>query len=94
MLATGRGTSRGETPAEDLLFDIEADLFGEEEIYPDLGAWRRSLRLRFPPCQARANAYTGAVDNNIRDTHLQLRLQGHPFAQAWKGGMLSSFFII
>ena len=29
-------------PAEDLLFDIEADLFGEEEIYPDLGAWRRS----------------------------------------------------
>ena len=42
MPATGRGTSRGEMPAEDLLFDIEADLFGEEEIYPDLGAWRRS----------------------------------------------------
>ena len=32
------GTFRGETPVKDLLFDIEADLFGEEEINLDPSA--------------------------------------------------------
>jgi len=32
--ATGRGTFRGEMLAEDLIFYIEVDLFGEEEVYP------------------------------------------------------------
>lgn len=31
--ATGREASKGKTPAEDFLFDIKADLSGEEEIY-------------------------------------------------------------
>ena len=63
MPTTGRGTSGGETPAKDLLFDIEADLSGEEEIYSI--ARRRGLRLRFSPRQAEADAYTGAVDGVI-----------------------------
>ena len=33
--------------AEDLIFDIKADLSKEEEVY--FGAWRRGLRLRFLP---------------------------------------------
>jgi len=63
VLTTGRGTSREETPAEDLLFNIEADFSGEEEIYSV--ARRRGLRLRFPPRQAEADAYTRAVDGVI-----------------------------
>lgn len=66
--ATGRRTSRGETLAEDLIFDIKVDLFGEEEVYSS--AWRCGLRPRFPPCRARADAHTGVVDGSIRDTHL------------------------
>ena len=66
--ATGRGTFRGETLADDLSFYIEVDLFGEEEVYP--GARVRSLRSRFQPCQARVNGHTGVVDGSIRDTHL------------------------
>ena len=49
MSAIGRGTSRGKTPAEDLIFDIEADLSEGEEIDLDLRAQRCNLRLRFPP---------------------------------------------
>jgi len=63
-------------PVEDLLFDIEADLSGEKEIYP--GTWRHDLRQRFLPRQARADAYARVVDSGIRDTHLQLRLKDHP----------------
>ena len=44
-----REGSSGATMAEDLIFDLEANLSSEEEIDPDLGAQRCSLRLRFPP---------------------------------------------
>ena len=40
---------------EDLIIDIEADL-SWGEVHLDLGARRSSLRLRFPPRQAGANA--------------------------------------
>ena len=46
-LAIVRGNFRGEMPAEDLLFDIEANFVGVEEIY--LGTRRCGLRLRFLP---------------------------------------------
>ena len=42
----GRETSGGETLAEDLLFYIEADLFGDDMVEPDSSAWRRRLRPR------------------------------------------------
>ena len=64
--ATGRGTSRGETPTEDLFFDIEANFSGEEEIYSS--ARMRDLRPRFPVHQAKANTYIKVVDGGIRDT--------------------------
>ena len=66
---TGRWASGGEMRAKDLLIDIEADFFWEK-VYPDLGARRRSLRLRFPPHQAEVDACTGAIDRGIKDTHL------------------------
>ena len=68
-LATGRGASRGATQVEDLFIDIDAD-FSRIEVLLDLGIWRRSLRLRFPPCLAGAYARTGAVANGMKDTHL------------------------
>ena len=74
--ARRRGAFRGETPAEDLLSNIEADFSGEEEIYP--GAQRHGLRLRFLPRQAKANAYADAIDDGVRDTHLQRKLKDHP----------------
>ena len=80
MLAIGKRTSRGETPAEELLFDIEVDFSGDDMVKPNLGTWRRSLRLRFSPRQAGVNAYTKGMDDVIRDTHLQRRLKDHPFA--------------
>ena len=91
--AIGRRASRGETPAKDLFFDIETNLFGEEEVYT--GTRRRGLRSRFPPLQARADAHTKAVDNIIRDIHLQRGLKDHPSTQAQKGELccLSSFVI-
>ena len=91
--AIGRGASRGETPAKDLFFYIETNLSGEEEIY--IGTRRRGLRPRFPPLQARADAHTKAVDNIIRDTHLQRGLKDHPSAQAQKGELCClSYFVI
>ena len=44
-----KGGSSRATMAEDLIFDLEADLSGEEGIDPDPGTRRGSLRLRFPP---------------------------------------------
>lgn len=67
--ATERGASRGVTRVEDLLIDIEADFSGDE-VHPDLGARRHSLRPRFPPRQAGADACIGALDKGIKDTHL------------------------
>ena len=66
-LATGRGPSRGATRVEDLFIDIDADF---STVLLDLGIWRRSLRLRFPPCLAGADARTRTVANGIKDTHL------------------------
>ena len=68
-LAIGRGASRGATRVEDLFIDIDAD-FSRNEVLLDLGIWRRSLRLRFPPCLAGADARTGAIANGIKGTHL------------------------
>lgn len=78
MPTTGRGTSRGEMPTADLFFDVNIDFSGEEEIYP--GAQRCSLRPRFSPRQVSTDAYTGAADDNIRDTHFHQGLKGHPSA--------------
>lgn len=47
--AKGRKVYGGATCDEDLLISIEAD-FSRDEVHADLGAWRRSLRSRFPPC--------------------------------------------
>ena len=52
------------------IFDLKADLLGEEEINPDPGARRCSLRQSFLQRQVGADAYIGAVDDSIRDTHL------------------------
>ena len=41
---------------------------------------RRSRRSRFPPCQAGSEAYTGEIDDNIKDTYLQHDLKRHPSA--------------
>ena len=46
--ARGRGASGGEMRAEDLVIDIKVD-FSRDEVHLDLGAWRCSLRPRFPP---------------------------------------------
>ena len=64
--------------AEDLIFNLEADVSSEEEINPDPGPRSCNLRLRFQPHLVGVNAYTGSVDDSIRDTHLQRRLTGHP----------------
>ena len=82
--ARGRGASGGEMRAEDLVIDIKADFSGDE-VHLDLGARRCSLRPRFPPRQARADARTRAVDRGIRDIHLQRRLKDHHSIQVRKG---------
>ena len=46
-LGYGKGCSSGATMAEDLIFDLEADVSSEEEINPDPGPQRCNLRLRF-----------------------------------------------
>ena len=79
--------------AEDLIFDLEADLLGEEGIELDLSTQQRSLRPRFPPRQAGTDAYTGVGDDNIRDTHLLWGLKGHLSAQAWKGQVCCLHFL-
>ena len=48
--AAKRWASGGVIRAEDLLINIEVD-FSEDEVHPDLGARRRSLRPKFPPHQ-------------------------------------------
>ena len=82
------------TLAEDLLIDIKVD-FSRDEIHPDLGAQRCSLRPSFPPCQAEADACTRALDKGIRDTHLQRGLKDHSSTQVRKGEVccISSFVI-
>ena len=91
--AAKRWASRGVMRAEDLHINIEVN-FSEDEVHPDLGARRRSLRPRFPPHPAEANAHTGAVDKGIRDTHLQHGLKNHPSAQALKGKVRCFSFLV
>ena len=69
----------GVTRAEDLLINIEVD-FSKDEVYPDLGVRRHSLRPRFLSHQAGVDAHTRAVDRGIRDTHLQHGLKDYPSA--------------
>ena len=79
--ATGKGAFGRVTRAEDLLIDTEADFF-RDVVHLDLGARKRSLRLRFLPRQAEVDACTGAIDRGIRETHLQCGLKDHPSPQA------------
>ena len=87
-----KGVLEWSDDVEDLIFDLESDVSSEEEINPDLGPRRCNLRLRFQPHLVGVNAYTGSVDDSIRDTHLQRRLKGDPFAQAWKGMVCCLYF--
>ena len=82
--ARGRGASGGEMRAEDLIIDIKANFSGDE-VHLDLGTRRCSLRPRFPPRQAGADAHTKAVDRGIRDIHLQRGLKDHHSVQVRKG---------
>ena len=63
-LTKGRGAFRGEMRVEDILIDIDDDFLGPE-VLPKFGTRRRSLRPRFPPHQAEANACTRVVDRGI-----------------------------
>lgn len=62
--------------AEDLAIGMDV-LFGDD-IHSNLGPHKRSLKSRFPPYQAGADAHTDVVNTSIRDTHLQRGLKGHP----------------
>lgn len=56
------------------------EAFGGEirvEVHVDLGARRCNLRSRFPPCQAKVNACTEAVDRGIINIYLQRGLKDH-----------------
>ena len=94
MPATGRGASRGETRAKDLFIDIEAN-FSRDEVLPDLSTQRCNLRPSFLPCQVGADASTGAINGDIRDTHRQQGLKDHLFALVQKGEVrcISSFIV-
>ena len=74
------------------MFDVDADLAANDTAGQSPNAPRcRSCRLMLPPCQAKSKAYTGEIDDNIKDTHLQHNLKRHPSAQAWKGQVCYSF---
>lgn len=47
------------------------DDLSEDEIHPNLGPRRHSLRPKFLPHQAGVDARTGVVDRNIGDICLQ-----------------------
>lgn len=53
----GMGDFRGEMQAKDIFIDINEN-FLRPEVLPEFSTQRRSLRPRFPPYQARANART------------------------------------
>ena len=68
------------------MFDVDADLATNDIAGQGPSApRRRSSRMRFPPCQAGLEAYTGEIDDNIEDTHLHHDLKRHPSALPWKG---------
>ena len=66
---------------EDIIIDIDDDFPGPEVLLK-FGTWRRSLRPRFPPYQARADVHTRI---GIPNTHLQQGLKDHPFTLVWRG---------
>ena len=71
---------------DEIMFDLDAYLEASDMTGSGLSALRcRSCRSRFSTCQARAEAYTGKVDDSINDTYLQDDLKRHPFAQVRKG---------
>ena len=55
---------------KDIFIDIDDDFPGPEVLL-EFGVQWCSLRPRFPPHQAKANARTRVVDRGIQDTHLQ-----------------------
>ena len=75
---------RREMRVEDFLIDKD-DEFPEPEVLLMFGTWRHSLRPRFTPYQARADAHTRVVHRGIQNTHLQQGLKDHPFALAQRG---------
>ena len=53
------------------MFDVDADLVVDDIAGQGPSApRRRSNRMRFPPCQAGLEAYTGEIDDSIKHTHL------------------------
>ena len=69
-----------------LMFNVDADLAADDTIRQGPSAPKcKSRRPRFPPCQAKSEAYTREIDDSIEDTHLQHNLKRHPSAQVRKG---------
>lgn len=82
----------GDELRDELMFDVDADLEADNVARPSPSAPRcSSRRLSFPPRQARSEAYTGEIDDGIKDTHLQHNLKRHPSTQAQKGQVCSYF---
>ena len=76
------GGLRGDELGDELMIDLDADLEADDAVRPSSRALRRSnCRLRFPPRQVGLEAYSGEIDDSIKDTHLQHDLKKHPLAQ-------------
>ena len=87
------GGPGGDELGDELMFDLDADLEADDAAKLGPGALRRnSRRLRFPPYQARSEAYTTEIDDSIMNTHLHCDLKKHPSAQAQKDQVCSFLF--
>ena len=62
---------------DDILINIDK-VFARPKVLPEFDTQRRSLKPRFPPHQAVADARTCTIDRGIKDTHLQLGEQHLP----------------
>ena len=92
-LVRGKGAFRGEVRDDDILIDID-EVFARPKVLSKFGAWRHSLRLRFPPHQAEVDACTQTIDRGIQDTHLQHGLKDHSSAPTWKGEVCCIPFLV
>lgn len=53
------------------MFDVDADFEADDIDGQGPGAPRcKSCKLRFPPLQAKLEAYTRKIDDNFEDTYL------------------------
>lgn len=56
---------------DELMFDVDADFEADDIDGQGPGAPRcKSCKLRFPPLQAKLEAYTRKIDDNFEDTYL------------------------